>query len=78
MTEFYESNEEKDTLQMLKDRYLNDAPRITKDRYSSIHMETPQAVQESYVLPVDVKKVGITKSKSHVTGKLLVFLTQND
>jgi hypothetical protein len=78
VTEFYESNEEKDTVQMLKDRYFNDAPRITKEQYSSVQMETPFAVQETYVLPVDVKKIGLTKSKSHVTGKLLVLLTQND
>ena len=78
VTEFYESNEEKDTLQMLKDRYFNDAPRITKEHYSSIEMETPQAVQETYVVPIDVKKISLTKSKSHVTGKLLVLLTQDD
>ena len=78
MTEFYESNEEKDTLQMLKDRYFNDAPRINKEHYSSIEMETPQAIQETYVVPVDVKRISLTKSKSHVTGKLLVLLTQND
>ena len=78
VTEFYESNEEKDTLKMLKDKYLSEAPRLVKNEYSSASLETPFVVQESYILTIDVKRLGLTESMTHVTSKMLILLTSND
>jgi hypothetical protein len=78
VTEFYESNEEKDTLKMLRDKFMHEAPRLSKSEYSSATLETPFVVQESYILTVDVKRIGLTQSQTHVTSKMLVLLTSND
>lgn len=78
VTEFYESNEEKDTIKMLKDKYLSHSPRLEKTEYSSTMLETPFVVQESYILTVDVKRLGLTQSKAHVTSKMLLLITSND
>ena len=62
VTEFYESHEEKDTITLLKDKFINKADRLNKKTFASVEMETPFVVQESYVLTVDVKKIGLTTS----------------
>lgn len=62
VTEFYESNEEKDTWKMLTDKYMHSAPRLVKEQYTSSTLETPFVAQESYLLTVDVKRLGLTTS----------------
>lgn len=78
VTEFFENREEKDTWTLLKDKYLYNAPRLSRKDFSSVEVETPFVVQESYVLTVDVKRMGLTQSQSHVTSKMLVLITSND
>lgn len=78
VTEFYESNEEKDTWKMLKDKFMTPAPRLVKTEFSSATLETPFVMQESYILTVDVKRLGLTQSQAHVTSKMIVLLTSND
>ena len=41
-------------------------------------METPVVIQESYLLTMDVKKIALTQSLSHVTSKMAVMITSND
>lgn len=41
-------------------------------------MEAPVVIQESYLLTVDVKKIALTQSVQHITGKMLVLITSND
>ena len=43
-TEFYQDMEEKDTLKLLKDKFINKAPRLSTDEYASAHLETPIVV----------------------------------
>lgn len=78
VTEFYENNAEKDTLKMLKDKFIHKTPRLNMDEFFSSDLETPFVAQESYVLTVDVKSIGLTQSLTHVTSKMLVLITSND
>lgn len=78
VTEFYQSKEEADTLKLLKDFYIHNADRLTQHQFSSFDMEAPVVIQESYLLTVDVKKIALTQSKQHITGKMLVLITSND
>lgn len=78
VTEFYQSREESDTLALLKDFYIGKAPRLTQTRFSSFDMEMPVVAQQSYLLTVDVKKIGLTRTLHHVANKMLVLITTND
>jgi hypothetical protein len=78
VTEFYQSKEEADTLKLLKDFYFNNADRLTQTQFSSFDMEAPVVIQESYLLTMDVKKIALTQSVQHITGKMLVLITSND
>ena len=57
---------------------MNNADRLTQRQFSSFDMEAPVVIQESYLLTVDVKKIALTQSLAHVTGKMLVAITSND
>ena len=70
--------EEKDTVKMLKDTFINKAPRLTMTDFSSANLETPIVAQESYLLTVDVKSIGLTESQAHVTSKMLILITKED
>lgn len=62
MTEFYQSREESDTLSLLKDFYLGKADRLTQTKFSSFDLEMPVVAQQSYLLTVDVKRIGLTRT----------------
>jgi len=78
VTEFYQSREESDTLALLKDFYFGKAARLTQTRFSSFDMEMPVVAQQSYLLTIDVKKIGLTRTMNHVSNKMLVLITTND
>jgi len=44
VTEFFENREEKDTVTLLKDKFINDADRVNGKDFSSVEMETPFVV----------------------------------
>lgn len=77
VTEFYQNKEEADTIKLLRDFYFKDE-RLTQTQFSSFSMEAPFVVQESYLLTVDVKRIALTQSLSHVSNKMLVLITEND
>jgi len=78
VTEFYQSREESDTLSLLKDFYLGKADRLTQTKFSSFDLEMPVVAQQSYLLTVDVKRIGLTRTMQHVANKMLVLITTND
>jgi hypothetical protein len=78
VTEFYSSQEETDTIKLLKDFYINQADRLTQQHFNSFDLEYPLVLQQSYLLTLDVKAIALTQSQSHVTSKTLVMITSND
>ena len=78
VTEFYKNEEEKDTWKILKEKYLFGGEKTDQTQFNSAELETPFVVQESYMLPIDVKRIEMTNSQQHLTSKMLVLITSND
>jgi hypothetical protein len=76
--ELYQNRQEDDTKRLLLD-YLASDKRIVSKHYSSITRETqPLVTQETYILPQNVKKIAMTETASHVTGRSLVVVTNEN
>jgi hypothetical protein len=69
VVELYQSRIEQDTLKMLKDYYISKADRLTQTKYSSYSLDTPVVSHMSYLLTIDVKKLALTTSTSHISTK---------
>ena len=76
--ELYSNKKEGNTNQLIAE-YFNGAERITSDRYSSFKKESdPVVLRESYILPFGVKSLALTETANHITGRTLVFITNEN
>ena len=76
--ELYKKQKESDTKQLLTD-YFRGAERITTDKYSSFEEEgEPVVLRESYFLPFGVKALALTETGGHITGRTLIFVTEEN
>lgn len=59
--------------------YFRGAERITTDKYSSFSEEgEPVVLRESYFLPFGVKALALTETGGHITGRTLIFVTEEN
>ena len=76
--ELYKKQKEADTKQLLTD-YFRGAERITTEKYSSFGEEgDPVVLRESYFLPFGVKALALTETGGHITGRTLIFVTEEN
>lgn len=75
VAELYHSRMEMDTLKMLKEHYLGTSEQLQMTEFSSLRLDMPVVSHVSYVITVDVKKLAMSQSASHVTAKMLVLIT---
>ena len=78
MIELYSKKKESDTKQLITD-YFKGSSRITGDKYSSFSEEgEPVILSESYFMPFGVKALALTETESHITGRTLIFVTEEN
>lgn len=74
----YANKQEDDTKRLLMD-YFSGEKRIIGDAYSSLKLETtPLVAQETYILTQAMKNLALTETQHHITGRALVFITQEN
>lgn len=78
MTELYSSRQEDNTKRLLVEYYTRAEDRLLQKEFSSFAQDQPVVVQESYVLPFNVKGLALTQTVHHITGKNLVVITNNN
>lgn len=76
--ELYANKQEDDTKRLIMD-YFGGDKRITSNEYSSLKMETtPLLAQETYILPQAMKQIALTETQHHITGRALIFITDQN
>ena len=74
----YSSRQEDNTKKLLLEYYTRADERLQQKEFSSFALDQPVVVQESYILPFNVKGLALTQTLHHITGKNLVVITQNN
>ena len=78
VTELYSQRQEANTKNLLMEYYSKGEDRLLQKHFSSFLVDQPVIVQESYVLPFNIKALALTQTLHHITGKNLVVLTANN
>eukprot|EP00347_Sterkiella_histriomuscorum_P017346 403349738 len=74
VTELYQQRSESDTKKLLLEFYKGEE-RLHQHDFSSFTQESPVVMQETYILPYNVKSIVLTQTLHHITGKNLVVIT---
>lgn len=77
VVEIFANRQENDTLKLIKDYYKGDK-RITASEFSSYDMGTPLIVQETYILPLNIKSIALTDTVNHVSSKSMILITTSN
>jgi hypothetical protein len=78
VVELYQSRIEQDVVKLLKDYYISKADRLTQTEFSSYSLDSPVVSHMSYLITIDIKKLALTTSTSHISTKSLVIITSMD
>ena len=59
--------------------YVSGDQKFKETQYSSLKLENqPLVAIETYILPLSVKSIGLSKTKHHITGKSLICITSDN